>query len=206
MIVGICGPAGIGKSTIARALHSLHSKEFQLTCFVDNLMESYPGVRDEYSLKLLLQAELLSKILNLKVRGVGKRTYMVWSWEYAFRQSYPRNGFGKLAERVTELCVFFNYEDDKIVEALLADGNNNLDIKDGLKILANKSLIDVSICGEIMMHKLLQQVGTKVVREEEPWKRKILINAEDICDVLEDEDDRAKQVSGILFDISGISE
>ncbi|KFK40484.1 hypothetical protein AALP_AA2G001800 [Arabis alpina] len=304
MIVGICGPAGIGKSTIARALHSTHSNKFQLTCYVDNLMESYPVARDEYSLKLLLQAELLSKILNLKEAlaneptwfGPGSRiiittenkeilqqhgikeTYHVGFpsddqalkilCRYAFKQSYPFNGFKEIAGRVTDLCgnlplglrvvgsylrgknekewegairrldtifdqksieevlrvgyeslhenekyifvhiaVFFNYKDGNIVEALLADGNNNMDIKDGLKILANKSLIDVSICGEITMHKLLQQVGTKVVREEEPWKRKILINAEDICDVLEDEDDReSKQVSGILFDISRIKE
>ncbi|KFK40483.1 hypothetical protein AALP_AA2G001700 [Arabis alpina] len=337
MIVGICGPAGIGKSTIARALHSLHSNKFQLTCFVDNLRESYPGVRDEYSLKLLLQAELLSKILNLKgitishlgvlqerlgnqrvliilddVKnitqiealaneptwfGPGSRivittenkellqrpginnTYHVVfpSYDqaleilctYAFRQSYPHNGFEKLTERVTELCgklplglrvvgsslrnkneeewegairrldtifdqkdieevlrvgyeslhenekslfvhiaLFFNYKDDKIVEAMLVENNNNLDIKDGLKILANKSLIDLSFCGEIVMHKLLQQVGTNAARREKPWKRKILMDPQDIRDVLEDEDHDtdSRQVSGILFDTSRINE
>ncbi|KFK40486.1 hypothetical protein AALP_AA2G002100, partial [Arabis alpina] len=314
MIVGICGPAGIGKSTIARALHSLHSNKFQLTCYVENLMESYPGVRDEYSLKLLLQAELLSKILNLKgitishlcvlqERLQNQRVLIILddvknithlealanepTWfgpgsrivittenkeilqQHGIKKTY-HVGFSRsyLAERVTELCgklplglqvvdsslrgknekewegairrldtifdqknieevlrvgyeslhenekslfvhiaVFFNYKDDNIVEALFADGNNNLDIKDGLEILANKSLIDVSSGGEIVMHKLLQQVGTKVVREEEPWKRKILIKAQDIRDVLEDEDDReSKQVSVILFDISRIKE
>ncbi|KFK40487.1 hypothetical protein AALP_AA2G002200 [Arabis alpina] len=166
---GMVGLEGIGKSTIARALHSLHSNKFQLTCFVDNLTESYPGIHDEYGLKLHIQAELLSKILNLK--------------------------------------VFFNYTDVDLVIAMLDDNNNNLDIKHGLKILSNKSLIDVYTNGSIVMHKLLQQVGTKAARREEPWKRKILMDTQDICDVLEDEDNKEyKQVSGILFDTSGIKE
>ncbi|KAL1187724.1 Disease resistance protein RML1B [Cardamine amara subsp. amara] len=63
-MVGISGPAGIGKSTIARALHCRLSKRFQLTCFVDNLRESYPTGLDEYGLKLHLQNQFLSKILN----------------------------------------------------------------------------------------------------------------------------------------------
>ncbi|XP_010430284.1 PREDICTED: disease resistance protein RML1B-like [Camelina sativa] len=64
-IVGIFGPAGIGKSTIARVLHSRLSNRFQLTCFVDNLRESYPIGLDEYGLKLRLQKQFLSNILNL---------------------------------------------------------------------------------------------------------------------------------------------
>ena len=36
-----------------------------------------------------------------------------------------------------------------------------------------------------MMHKLLQQMGRKVVQREEPWKLRILVNAQEICDVLE---------------------
>ncbi|KAL0889472.1 hypothetical protein Bca101_013455 [Brassica carinata] len=63
-IVGISGPAGIGKTTIARALHSLLSNRFQLTCFIDNLRGSYHNGLDEYCLKLHLQEQLLSKILN----------------------------------------------------------------------------------------------------------------------------------------------
>ncbi|CAN7026592.1 unnamed protein product [Brassica rapa subsp. trilocularis] len=63
-IVGISGPAGIGKTTIARALHSLLSNRFQLTCFMDNLRGSYRNCLDEYGLKLSLQEQLLSKILN----------------------------------------------------------------------------------------------------------------------------------------------
>lgn len=40
MIFGICGPAGIGKSTIARALHSRLSSSFQLACFMENIREA----------------------------------------------------------------------------------------------------------------------------------------------------------------------
>ncbi|KAF3538360.1 hypothetical protein F2Q69_00023610 [Brassica cretica] len=40
MIFGICGPAGIGKTTIARALHSRLSSSFQLACFMENIREA----------------------------------------------------------------------------------------------------------------------------------------------------------------------
>ena len=63
-IVGISGPAGIGKSTIATALHGRLSNMFQRTCFVDNLRESYKIGLDEYRLKLHLQQQLLAYVLN----------------------------------------------------------------------------------------------------------------------------------------------
>ncbi|KAL1225319.1 Disease resistance protein RML1B [Cardamine amara subsp. amara] len=63
-MVGITGPAGIGKTTIARALQSRFSNRFQLNCFVDNLRGSYISGFDEYGLKLCLQEQFLSKVLN----------------------------------------------------------------------------------------------------------------------------------------------
>ncbi|CAA7053869.1 unnamed protein product [Microthlaspi erraticum] len=56
---------GIGKTTIARALHSRLSSSFQLTCFMENIRGSNNSGLDEYGLKLDLQEQLLSKILNL---------------------------------------------------------------------------------------------------------------------------------------------
>ncbi|CAH8255921.1 unnamed protein product [Arabidopsis lyrata] len=171
-MVGIYGPAGIGKSTIARALHSRLSNRFQHNCFVDIQWESFRIGFDDYGLKLRLQEKFLSNILDLsglrishlgaikerlsKLRvliilddvnhmkqlealanettwfGPGSRiivttenkellhqhginnTYHVGFpsdekalkilCRYAFRKSYPHNGFKKLALRVTELC------------------------------------------------------------------------------------------------------
>ncbi|CAN7027069.1 unnamed protein product [Brassica oleracea var. botrytis] len=331
-MVAISGPAGIGKTTIARALHSIFSSRFQLSCFVNNLRGSHHSGFDEHGLKLHLQNQLLSQMLNqndmrishlgaLKERLCDHRVLIILddvnsikqlealanetTWfgpgsrivvttennelmqqhginytyhvvfpsdeqalkilcRYAFRQSYPHICFKELALRVTKLCgnlplglrvvgsslrgkneeeweevilkldtildhqdieevlkvgyeslhenelslflhiaVFFNYNDVDFVKSMFAD--NNLDIKHGLKILVSRSLIHVSTDGEIVMHKLLQQVGRKAVRREEPWKCRILIETPDICDVLE----RAKgsrAVSGILFDISDIDE
>ncbi|KAL9860967.1 putative TIR domain, P-loop containing nucleoside triphosphate hydrolase [Arabidopsis thaliana] len=294
-MVGISGPAGIGKSTIARALHSRLSNRFQFTCFEDNLWESFPIGFDEVLIILddvnhIKQLEALanettwfgpgSRIIVttennelLRQHGINNTYHVVFPSDekalkilcrYAFRQSYPHNGFKKLALRVTKLCgnlplglrvvgsslrgkneeeweevihrldnildhqdieevlrvgykslheneqsiflhivVFFNYKDSNLVKAMFA--GNNLDIKHGLKILLNRSLIYISNDGEIVMHKLLQQMGRKVVQREEPWKLRILVNAQEICDVLE----RAKgnrEVSGISFDTSGINE
>ncbi|CAN6971197.1 unnamed protein product, partial [Brassica rapa subsp. trilocularis] len=81
MFVGICGPAGIGKTTIARALHSRLSSTFQLSCFMENLRGSCNSGLDEYGLKLRLQELLLSKTLNqndMRICNLGaipKRLY-----------------------------------------------------------------------------------------------------------------------------------
>ncbi|KAL1194349.1 Disease resistance protein RML1B [Cardamine amara subsp. amara] len=63
-MVGICGPAGIGKTTIARALQSQISSNFQLGCFMENVRGSLNLGLDDYGLKLHLQERLLSMILN----------------------------------------------------------------------------------------------------------------------------------------------
>ncbi|KAG7585198.1 Winged helix DNA-binding domain superfamily [Arabidopsis thaliana x Arabidopsis arenosa] len=331
MIVGICGPAGIGKTTIARALHSLLSSSVQLSCFMVNLRGSYnSGLGlDEYGLKLCLQEQLLSKILNqngmsiyhlgaiperlcdqkvliilddvdnlkqlealandtnwfgpgsriivttedqeiLKQHGINNTYHVGFPsreealkifCRYAFRQSSPPNGYEKLPERIAELCsnlplglrvmgsslrgknekewevilhrlensldrdiegvlrvgynslhkndqslflyiaFFFNYKDDDYVMAMLAD--SDLEVELGLKILAYKSLIQISTEGKIVMHKLLQQVGRQVVQRQKPWKRQILIDARGICDVLET-DYGGRSVMGISLDRSTI--
>ncbi|XP_010453999.1 PREDICTED: putative disease resistance protein At4g11170 [Camelina sativa] len=64
-VVGIWGPAGIGKTTIARALYGRLSGDFQLSVFMENVKGSYSR-NDRYSSKLQLQEQFLSEMLNLK--------------------------------------------------------------------------------------------------------------------------------------------
>ncbi|KFK22095.1 hypothetical protein AALP_AAs73230U000200 [Arabis alpina] len=75
-MIGIWGPSGIGKSTIARALFSKHSHQFQLSVFMENIKRRYPNIQgyDEYSSKLQLQREFLSQIINhvdIKIHHLG---------------------------------------------------------------------------------------------------------------------------------------
>ncbi|CAN6825904.1 unnamed protein product [Brassica oleracea] len=64
-MIGIWGPSGIGKSTIARFLFSQHSHDFQLSVFMENIRRYYPRpCFDEYSAQLQLQKEFLSQIIN----------------------------------------------------------------------------------------------------------------------------------------------
>ncbi|QBJ07455.1 hypothetical protein EYS10_02455 (plasmid) [Rahnella aquatilis] len=98
-----------------------------------------------------------------------------------------RVGYDSLHENEQTLflliAIFFNYQDDGHVKTMLAD--TNLDVRLGLKTLAYKSLTKISSQGKIVMHKLLQQVGRQAVQRQEPWKRRILIDPQEICDVLE---------------------
>lgn len=75
-VVGIWGPAGIGKTTIARAVYDRVSSDFQLSVFMEN-------VKGNYSSKLQLQESFLSEILNLKDMrinhlGVAKERLNSW--------------------------------------------------------------------------------------------------------------------------------
>ncbi|KFK26759.1 hypothetical protein AALP_AA8G289900 [Arabis alpina] len=63
-------------------------------------------------------------------------------------------------------------------------------VNSGLRMLNDKSLIHVTSSGKIVaMHNLLQMLGREIVRGEStnnPGKRRFLVDAEDICDVLND--------------------
>ncbi|WZZ10207.1 hypothetical protein YC2023_096128 [Brassica napus] len=64
--MGIWGPPGIGKTTIARSLFNRHSQDFQLSVFIDNIKTKYaiPACSDDYSVKLYLQKQLMSQLTN----------------------------------------------------------------------------------------------------------------------------------------------
>ncbi|CAL9226362.1 unnamed protein product [Arabidopsis halleri] len=74
-MIGICGPSGIGKSTIARFIFGEYSHEFELSVFMENIKRRYPRpCYDEYSMKLQLQKEFLSQIMNqedIKIHHLG---------------------------------------------------------------------------------------------------------------------------------------
>ncbi|CAH8277797.1 unnamed protein product [Arabidopsis lyrata] len=333
-MIGIQGPAGIGKTTIARALFNQLSANFQLKCFIENLKGSYGSdVIDDYGSKLCLQNQLLSKILNekdmtidhlgaIKERlldqkvlivlddvddleqldvlakepswfGLGSRIFVTtedrqilnahWvNYIYhvgypseeealeilclsAFQKNSPLVGFEELAKKITNFCgslplglrvvgsslrresrhewerqlskletsldrkienvlrvgycklskkdqslflhiaLFFNNETVDHVTTMLAD--SNLDISNGMKTLADKSLVHISTIGWIKMHRLLQQLGRQLVHEQsdDPGKRQFLVEAEEIRDVLANETGTGS-VIGISFDMSKISE
>nr|BAW35448.1 disease resistance-like protein [Brassica rapa subsp. pekinensis]BAW35449.1 disease resistance-like protein [Brassica rapa subsp. pekinensis] len=74
-MIGIWGPSGIGKSTIARVLFSQYSREFQFSVFMENIKRLCPRpYYDEYSVKLQLQEEFLSRVINqkdIKIQQLG---------------------------------------------------------------------------------------------------------------------------------------
>ncbi|CAF1841596.1 unnamed protein product [Brassica napus] len=210
-LVAISGPAGIGKTTIARALHSLIRDRFQLTCFVENRKGSYPAGLDDYERlgdkRVLIILDDVDNIRKLEALanettwfGSGSRivvttenkellqkhcinnTYHVGFpsdveaidilRKYAFRKRYPQDDFEVIAERITELCVFFNYKDGDLVKAISADADH------------------------------LERMARQVIRKQKPWKRQlVLVNADEICGVLENETGTGV-VSGISFDVS----
>ncbi|XP_013629019.1 PREDICTED: probable disease resistance protein RPP1 [Brassica oleracea var. oleracea] len=67
-MIGIWGPAGIGKTTIARCLFNQLSHSFQYSVFMMNVKAMYtpPICSDDHNVKLHLQQKLLSQLLNQK--------------------------------------------------------------------------------------------------------------------------------------------
>ncbi|KAJ4892855.1 Disease resistance protein (TIR-NBS-LRR class) family [Raphanus sativus] len=74
-MVGIWGPAGIGKTTIARALYRELSSKFTHAAFIESIKGKFEqNYRDEHAFMLHLQEQLLSKTFNqkdLKVDHLG---------------------------------------------------------------------------------------------------------------------------------------
>ncbi|XP_019089547.1 PREDICTED: protein SUPPRESSOR OF npr1-1, CONSTITUTIVE 1-like isoform X2 [Camelina sativa] len=76
-MIGILGPSGIGKTTIARFLFNELSNRFHLRVFMEDIRERYSGSRpcyDEYSAKLQLQERFLSQLFNsqhIKILHLG---------------------------------------------------------------------------------------------------------------------------------------
>ncbi|CAN7117009.1 unnamed protein product [Brassica rapa subsp. narinosa] len=66
-VIGIFGPAGIGKTTTARVLYKQLSTDFQFSTFLEDIRGSYKKpCGNDYQLKLHFQKNLLCQILNRK--------------------------------------------------------------------------------------------------------------------------------------------
>ncbi|CAA7039734.1 unnamed protein product [Microthlaspi erraticum] len=66
-MIGIWGPSGIGKTTIARVAYNQLCNSFQLSVFMENIKANYKRpCSDDYSAKLQLQQQFMSQITNQK--------------------------------------------------------------------------------------------------------------------------------------------
>uniref|UniRef100_A0A1J3F9N6 ADP-ribosyl cyclase/cyclic ADP-ribose hydrolase n=1 Tax=Noccaea caerulescens TaxID=107243 RepID=A0A1J3F9N6_NOCCA len=66
-MIGIWGPSGIGKTTIARVAYNQLCNSFQLSVFMENIKANYKRpCSDDYSAKLQLQQQFMSQITNHK--------------------------------------------------------------------------------------------------------------------------------------------
>jgi len=107
------------------------------------------------------------------------------------------------------IACLFNYESTTKVEEVLA--NKFLDVKQGLHVLAQKSLISIdenSLYGDtINMHTLLRQFGRETSRKQFVYhgftKRQLLVGERDICEVLSDDTIDSRRFIGITFDLFG---
>lgn len=82
-MIGIWGPAGIGKSTIARALYNRLSSNFQVTLFMENVKGSYRS-NEINSSKLRLQERFLSELFNdkdLRITNLGVAENRLRYWK-----------------------------------------------------------------------------------------------------------------------------
>ncbi|KAL1199650.1 Disease resistance-like protein DSC2 [Cardamine amara subsp. amara] len=74
-MIGIWGPAGIGKTSTARVLYNQLSPDFPFSTFIEDIKRSYARpCYNDYQLKLCLQKQLLSQIVNqqdIEVRHLG---------------------------------------------------------------------------------------------------------------------------------------
>ncbi|CAN7117058.1 unnamed protein product, partial [Brassica rapa subsp. narinosa] len=100
------------------------------------------------------------------------------------------------------IACLFNGARVTYLKLLLAD--SGLSVNVGLENLADKSLIRI-IWGIVIMHSLLEEMGRRIVRLDEPEKREFLVDAQDICDVLS-QDTGTHKILGIKLNIDEVDE
>nr|ACP30612.1 disease resistance protein [Brassica rapa subsp. pekinensis] len=102
-------------------------------------------------------------------------------------------------------CLFNGEKVERVIQFL---AKSELEVEFGLKVLVDRSLLHICDDGNIVMHCLLQQMGKEIIRGQcidEPGKRKFLVDAKDISDVLVDATG-TETVLGISLDMSKIND
>ncbi|CAH8388881.1 unnamed protein product [Eruca vesicaria subsp. sativa] len=97
------------------------------------------------------------------------------------------------------VACLFNGEPIRRVKKLLEQGEV------GLRVLEEKSLIEVSADKRISMHRLLEQMGKKIVHDQNPCQQRILWNHKDIHLVLENKIG-THLIEGVLLDVSEMTD
>lgn len=124
-MVGIWGPAGIGKTTIARALFNRLSEYFQHTIFMENVKGSTRRSElDGYGYKLRLQEQFLSEVIDHKHMKI--------------------HDLGMVKERLQDLKVLVVLDDVDKLEQLDALVNQSQSFGSGSRIIVtteNKQLL-----------------------------------------------------------------
>ncbi|KAL1198688.1 putative disease resistance protein RPP1 [Cardamine amara subsp. amara] len=162
--------------------------------------------------------------LGLRVMGSYFRGMSKQEWKKALPrltssldadiQSILKFSYDALDDEYKELFLhiacLFNYERIKKVEEHLAE--RFLDVRHGLNVLAEKSLITIDTIypfdTTISMHNLLVQLGRDIVRKQcvrEPGQRLFLVDPREICEVLNDATGSIS-VIGIAFKIPRVKE
>lgn len=136
------------------------------------------------------------RIFGSYLRGMSKkewiealprlRTSLDGDIEKVLRFSYEA-----LCDNAKDLFLYiaclFEGESISYLEKCLA--HSDLEVKHGLRVLANNSLISITDEHYLVMHNLVEQLGKEIIRQEhkdEPERRKFLVDAREICDVLTD--------------------
>ncbi|XP_010496017.1 PREDICTED: protein VARIATION IN COMPOUND TRIGGERED ROOT growth response-like isoform X2 [Camelina sativa] len=125
--------------------------------------------------------------------------------EKILRISYDGLGSAEDQAIFRHIACLFNHMEVTTIESLLADSKFGVTV--GLKNLIDKSIIHVR-WGHVEMHRLLQEMGRKIVRTQsldKPGKREFLVDPDDICDVLSEGID-TRNVLGISLDTSKIDD
>ncbi|CAG7878423.1 unnamed protein product [Brassica rapa] len=153
------------------------------------------------------------RVFGAYLRGMSKdqwinslpslRTSLGGEIEKVLRLSYDA-----LSEEVQELFLhiacFFKGGCISYVVGCLAE--SRLNVNHGLQVLFDKCFISIHRRRRLVVHNLLEQLAKEIVRKQsvsDPGKRQFLMDAQDICDVLE-ENAGTETIRGIDFDLSEV--